>query len=63
MKIKLKKNEIRSITLQSPPTVVPSGKCLGSISVPLYLSAASMIPYSNKANTIGICMPMYQSSM
>ena len=61
--MKLKKNEIKSITLQTPPTVVPSGKCLGSVSVPLYLSAASMMPYSNKAKTMGICIPMYQSSM
>ena len=61
--MKLKKNEIKSITLQTPPTVVPSGKCLGSVSVHLYLSAASMMPYSNKAKTMGICIPMYQSSM
>ena len=65
IKAKLKKKEIKSMTLHTRITVIPSwcDGSLDSVSVPVYLSAANMIPYSNKAKTIGICIPMYQISM
>ena len=63
MNAKLKKKEIRSTFLDISPVVVPSGKYFNCVSTPLNLSAANVIPYSIIAKMIGICTPMYQSSM
>ena len=63
MKVKLKQKDIRSTFIKASLVVVPSAKYFNCAVVPLNLRMARVIPYSMSANMIGICTPMYHSSM